>query len=159
MRKFQHLVVTLAVLLLLTGCTSFQLKEARRAVAVGFVDLVVDAANDGLERHIGEPQGDSAALREAAEREEEKRRKREREMRHYEEEATAMMDAIEQAEPRSGGLQPEPALTDYELQEMERLHRREKALEQQAEFDAFMEALEAAEQQSGEPLSATTTDK
>ncbi len=151
MRKLLHLIVALAVLLLLTGCTSFQAKEARRAIAVGFVDMAIDAATEGLDRHREGPQGDSAVLREAAEREEEARRKRERETRHYEEEAAAIMDSIEQAELRTGELQPEPAVTDFELEAMERLQHREKVLEHQTEFDEFMQELETAEEKNNDP--------
>ena len=151
MRRFQHLLVTLAALLLLTGCTSFQAKEARRALAYSFFEVAIDAATEGLDRHREEPQGDSAALREAAEREEDARRKGEREMRHYEEEAAAMLDAIEQAELRSGALQPEPALTDFELEAMERLQQRQKVLEHQAEFDEFMQSLKTAEEKNNDP--------
>ena len=132
-------------LVLLTGCTSFQAKEARRAIAVGFFEMAVDAASDGLDRHREEPKGDSAVLREAAEREEEERRKRERETRHYAEEATAMMDAIEQAELRSGQSLPESASTDYDQQDLEREQQREEVLRNQAEFDEFMQELETAE--------------
>ena len=63
----------LVSLVLLTGCTSFQAKEARRAIAVGFLEMAVDAATEGLDRPIEEPRGDAARLREAAEREEEAR--------------------------------------------------------------------------------------
>ena len=141
----------LLALVLLTGCTSFQAKEARRAIADSFFEMAIDAATEGLDRHREEPQGDSAALREAAEREEDARRKGEREMRHYEEEAAAMLDAIEQAELRSGALQPEPALTDFELEAMERLQQRQKVLEHQAEFDEFMQSLKTAEEKNNDP--------
>ena len=141
----------LRALVLLTGCTSFQAKEARRAIADSFFEMAIDAATEGLDRHREEPQGDSAALREAAEREEDARRKGEREMRHYEEEAAAMLDAIEQAELRSGALQPEPALTDFELEAMERLQQRQKVLEHQAEFDEFMQSLKTAEEKNNDP--------
>lgn len=138
-------------LVLLTGCTSFQAKEARRAIAVGFFEMAVDAASDGLDRHREEPKGDSAVLREAAEREEEERRKRERETRHYAEEATAMMDAIEQAELRSGQSLPESASTDYDQQDLEREQQREEVLRNQAEFDEFMQELETAEEKNNDP--------
>ena len=159
MRRFQHLLVTLAALLLLTGCTSFQAKEARRALAYSFFEVAIDAATEGLDRHREEPQGDSAALREAAEREEDARRKGEREMRHYEEEANRMLDGLEEAERRSGQLQPESAVTDYERLEAERLRRRDETLENWAEFDAFMQELETAEEKNSDPRLSLITGK
>ena len=161
----------LLALVLLTGCTSFQAKEARREIAGGLFEMVLDIATDGPERRQEERRRwednpanrwdycfppcqittDGRDLREAAEREEAARRKQEREVRHYEEEANWMLDGLEEAEQRSGQLRPEPALTDYEQQEQERLQRRDETLENWAEFDAFMQQLETAEEKNNDP--------
>ena len=87
----------------------------------------------------------------AAEREEEARRKQLKEAADYEAGVNEVIRALEAAERRSGQLQPESALTDYEQQEAERLQRREEALEDWSEFDEFMQALETAEEQNSDP--------
>jgi len=161
----------LLALVLLTGCTSFQAKEARRAIAGGLFEMALDIATDGPERRLEERRRwednpanrwdscfppceittDVRDLREAAEREEDARRTREREVRHYEEEANWMLDALDEAEQRSGQLQPESATTDYEQQEEQRLQQRDETLEHWAEFDEFMQSLEIAEEKNNDP--------
>ena len=166
MRKFQYLLITLVVLLLLTGCTTFQAKEAGRAVAGLPGELLGRALEDAVDGHR---QGDKERStyyacfppcvstrdwddrRAARKLEEEARRKREREVLHYKEEADSIVGALEEAERQSGQLQPESATTDYEKQEAERLQRREAILENQAEFDEFLRALEIAEEQNNDP--------
>lgn len=149
MRKIQYLLITLAVLLLLTGCTTFQAAEARRAVTVGLFESVLEGAIDELlpvEKSAHRQYKDDIK-----ERAEDARRKQEREVRHYEKEANSMLDALDEAERRSGQLQPYRALTDYEQQEEERLRRREETLESWAEFDEVMRELETAEEQNNDP--------
>lgn len=171
MYKIRHLLGTLAILLLLTGCTTFQAAEARRAIAGGLFEMALDIATDGPERRLEERRRweDNPAYRwesclppcevttdakdrqAAAEREEAARRKREREVRHYKKEADSIIDALDEAERQSGQLQPESATTDYEQQEEERLRRRDETLENQAEFDRFMRELETAEVRNNDP--------
>lgn len=171
MRKIQYLLITLAALLLLTGCTTFQAKEAGRGIAGGLFEMVTDIATDGPERRAKRRQRwednpanrwdsclppceittDWQDRRAAAEREEAARRKREREVRHYKEEADSIIDALEEAERRSGQLQPESATTDYEQQEEERLLQRDETLENGAEFDTFMQELETVEEKNNDP--------
>jgi hypothetical protein len=153
MYKIQHLLGTLAILLLLTSCTSFQAKEIRRSfgvgsIAEGFVDAVLEGVADKIPGEISAKQ---QYLNDVAEREENARRKQEREKRHYAEEANSIMDAIEETERQSGQLQPESTITDYERQEEERRSRRFETLENQAEFDRFMRELETAEEQNNDP--------
>jgi len=177
MRKIQYLLIALAALLLLTGCTTFQAKEAGRGIAGGLFDMVLDIATDGPERRLEERRRwednpanrwdaclppceittDWQDHRAAAEREEEARRKRERETRHYEEEVNSIIDALDEAERQSGQLQPESATADYEQQEEERLLQRDETPENQADFDDFMRALEIAEEQSNDPRLARIT--
>jgi hypothetical protein len=182
MRRTTTLLATLAVLSQLTGCTSFQAKEAGRGIAGSLFGMVMDIATDGPERRLEErrrwednpanrwetclppceiitERQDRRAAAEAAELEEKAQRKREREVLHYKKEADAIIDAIDESEWQSGQLQPESATTDYEQQEEERLLQRDKTLEHQAEFDAFMRNLEKAEQQSDDPPSITTTSQ
>ena len=168
MRKIQYLLITIAALLLSTGCTSFQAKEAGRGIAGGLFEMALDIALDGPERRARERQRweDNPANRWSvcpspcdigydqptkAELEEEARRTRERETRHYQEEVNSIIDALEEAEQRSGELEPESATTDYEQQEEERLLQREETLQDQAEFDEFMRELETAEEQNNDP--------
>ncbi len=163
MRKFQCLLVTLAALLLLTGCTTFQAKEAGRAVAGGLLENVLEVALDGPVQGDKERRSYIACFppcvvtsdwddrRAARELEEKARRKQERQVRHYEEEANSIIDALDEAERRSGQLQPDRALTDYEQQEEERLRRRDETLENWAEFDEFMQSLEIAEEKNNDP--------
>ena len=166
MRKFQYLLITLAALLLLTGCTTFQAKEAGRSVAALPGELVGRALEDALDGHRQEDKerrtyyacfppcvstSDRSGRRAARELEEKARRKQEREVRHYEEEANSIIDTLDEAERRSGQLQPGRALTDYEQQEEERLRRRDETLENWAEFDEFMQSLEIAEEKNNDP--------
>jgi hypothetical protein len=174
MRKIPYLLITLAALVLSSGCTSFQAKEAGRGIAGGLFEMVLDIATDGPERRLEERRRweDNPANRwetclppceipserqvirataEAAELEEAARRKQERETRHYEKEVNSIIDALDEAEQRPGELEPESATTDYEQQEEERLLKREETLEDTARFDAFMQDLEDAEQESGDP--------
>ena len=51
MRKFQYLLITLVVLSLLTGCTTFQAKEAGRAVAGLPGELLGRALEDAVDGH------------------------------------------------------------------------------------------------------------
>ncbi len=148
MYRIQHLLGTLAILLLLTGCTSFQAKEARRSIAVGFFEAVLDGVADKIPENISAHQ---QYLNDVREREEEARRKQEREKRHYEEEANSIIDAIEETERQSGQLQSESPITDYERREEERLSRRFETLENQVEFDRFMRELETAEERNNDP--------
>jgi hypothetical protein len=148
MYRIQQLLGTLAILLLLTGCTSFQAKEARRSIGVGLFELVLDGVADKIPKNISAHQ---QHLNDVAEREEEARRKQEREKRHYAEEANSIIDAIEEAERQSGQLQPESTITDYERREEEGLSRPYETLENQAEFDRFMRELESAEERYNDP--------
>ena len=148
MYRIQHLLGTLTILLLLTGCTSFQAKEARRSIAMGLFETVWDGATDGLPF---EKSAHSQYLHDIAERKEEARRKQEREDRHYAEEAESIMDAIDQAERQSGQRQPESIITDYERRQEERLSRRFETLEDQAEFDRFIRELETAVERNKDP--------
>ena len=96
MRKFQYLLITLAALLLSTGCTTFQAAEARRAVTVGLFESVLEGAIDELlpvEKSAHRQYKDDIK-----ERAEDARRKQEREVRHYEKEANSMLDALDEAE-------------------------------------------------------------
>ena len=158
-------------LVLLSGCTSFQAKEARRSIAGGLFEMALDIATDGPERRQEERRRweDNPANRwdaclppceitsdlqdraDALEREEDARRKREREVRHYEDEANWMLDALEETEQRSGQSLPESASTDHDKQDLEREQQREEALRNQAEFDEFMLALETAEGHNSDP--------
>ncbi|RZV38219.1 MAG: hypothetical protein EX272_03335 [Chromatiales bacterium] len=167
----------LLALVLLTGCTTSQVKEASGAVAGGLFEMALDIALDGPERRAKQRRRwednpanrwdaclppceittDWQDRRAAAEREEEARRKQEREAREYEGQVNAIIDSLAEAERRSGQLQPEPALTDYEQQELERLQRRDEILEDWAEFDEFMQALETAEEQNNDPRLAEIT--
>ena len=174
MRKIQYLLITLAALLLLTGCTTFQAKEASRAVAGSLFGMVMDIATDGPERRLEDrrrwednpanrwetclppceiitERQDLRAAAEAAELEEAARRKREREVLHYKKEADSIIDALDETERQSGQLQPESATTDYEQQEEERLLQRDDTLENQAEFDRFIRELETAEERNNDP--------
>lgn len=142
MRQIRVLLATLAALSLLTGCTTFQAKEAGRAVAGGLFEMALDIATDGPERRLEERRRweDNPANRWSAclspcdigrdrptqaELEEEARRKRLAEAEQYEAEVDEIM----------------------------------QTLVDQAEFDEFMEELEAAEQHSGDPPSTSTTDQ
>ena len=147
MCKIQHLLGTLAILLLLTGCTSFQAKEVRRSIAVGFFEAALDVVADEIPSNISAHQ---QYVNDVREREEDARRKQEREKRHYDEEANSILDAIEETERQSGQLQPESTITDYERREEERLSRRFETLENQAEFDRFMRELETAEERNND---------
>ena len=93
----------------------------------------------------------------AADHEEEARRKREKEAREYKKEVDSILDALDEAEQRSGQLQPESATTDYEQQEEDRLQQRDETLEHWAEFDEFMRSLETAEAQNNDPRLARIT--
>jgi len=157
MRKFQYLLIMLTALLISTGCTSFQAAEARRAATVGLLESVLDDAVDEL--LPVEKSAHRQYIDDIKEREREARRKQEREVRHYEEEANWMLDALEEAERRSGRLQPETATTDFEQQELERLQQREETLEHWAEFDEFMQSLETAEAQNNDPRLAEITSE
>jgi hypothetical protein len=149
MRKIPYLLITLAALLLLTGCTTFQAAEARRWATVGLLEAVLDGAVDELLPY--ERSALAQQRHDAAEREREERRKREREKRHYDEEAAWMLDSIDEAEQRPDLVQSKSATTDYEQQEEERRVQREKALENQPEFDEFMRELDAAEEKNDDP--------
>mgnify|MGYP001818747915 FL=1 len=171
MRQIGVFLATLAALSLLTGCTTFQAAEARRAVALGLFEMALDIATDGPERRLEERRRwednpanrwdsclppceittDAEDRQAAAEREEAARRKREREVRHYKKEADSIIDALDEAERQSGQFQPESATTDYEQQEEERLLKRDETLENQAEFDEFMRELETAEERNNDP--------
>ena len=179
MRRIGLLLAILAFLSLSTGCTSTQVKEASGAIAGGLFEMALDIALDGPERRAKERKRweDNPANRwdsclppceittdwqdrlAAAEREEEARRKRLKEAAEYEAGVNEVIRALEAAEQRSGQLQPESAVTDYEQQEAERLQRRDEALENQAEFDEFMRALEEAEQQPDDPPTAMMTNQ
>ena len=54
MRQIGVFLATLAALSLLTGCTTFQAAEARRAVALGLFEMALDIAADGPERRLEE---------------------------------------------------------------------------------------------------------
>ena len=174
MRKIRYLLIMLAALLLLSGCTTFQAKEAGRGIAGSLFGMVMDIATDGPERRAEErkrwednpanrwdaclppceiitERQDRRAAADAAELEEAVRRKHEREVRHYKKEADSIIDALEEAERQSGQLQPESATTDYEQQEEERLLQRDETLENWAEFDEFMRELETAEERNNDP--------
>lgn len=142
MHRRHHLPGTLAVLLLLTGCTSFQAKEARRSIAIGFFEAVLEGATDEIPRDVSAHQ---QYINDIREREEDARRKQEREERHYAEEANSIVDAIEETRRQSGQLRSESTITEYERREEERRARRFERLENQAEFDRFMRELETAE--------------
>ncbi len=151
MYRLQQLLGTLAILLLLSGCSSFQAKEARRSIAVGLFEAVVDNATDGIPY---EKSAHSQYLRDIAEREEDARRRQERENRHYAEEARSMFDAFDQAErlPGQGQLVSTPAA--YKRRQEEQLSRRSETLENQAEFDSFMHELQAAAELNNNPWSS-----
>ena len=171
MYRTQYLLGTLAILLLLAGCTTFQAAEARRAIAGGLFEMALDIATDGHERRLEERRRwkdnpanrwesclppceittDAKDRQAAAEREEAARRKREREVRHYKKEADSIIDALDEAERQSGQLQPESVTTDYEQREEERLLRRAKILQDQAGFEEFMRELETAEERNNDP--------
>ena len=171
MRHTGRLLAALLALSLLTGCSTSQVKKASGVVAGGLFEMALDIATDGPERRARERQRweDNPANRwdsclppceittdwqdrlAAAEREEEARRKQLKEAADYEAGVNEVIRALEAAERRSGQLQPESALTDYEQQEAERLQRREEALEDWSEFDEFMQALETAEEQNSDP--------
>ena len=168
MRQTGRLLAALLALSLLAGCSASQVKEASGPLAGGLFEMALDIALDGPERRAKERRHweDNPANRwdsclapceittgwqdrlTAAEREEEARRKRLREAAEYEAGVNEVIRALEAAEQRSGQLQPEFAVPDYEQQEAE---RREKALADWAEFDEFMRALETAEEQNSDP--------
>lgn len=179
MRRIEYLLTTLAALLLLTGCTSFQAKEAGRGIAGGLFEMVLDIATDGPERRLRERRRwednpanrwdsclppceittDWQDRRAAAEREEEARRKRERETRHYQEEVNSIIDALDEAEQLSGELQPESATTDYEQQEEDHLLQHDETVENREVFDAFMQDLETAEEKNNDPRLSRISDE
>ena len=168
MRHTGRLLAALLALSLLTGCTTSQVKEASGALAGGLFEMALDVALDGPERRAEERRRceDNPANRwggcvspwspgydrpTQAELEEEARRKRLKEAAEYEAGVNEVIRALDAAEQRSGQLQPESAVTDYEQQEAERLQRRDEALADWAEFDEFMRALETAEEQNSDP--------
>lgn len=171
MRPFGRLLAVLALLSLSAGCTSTQVKEGAGWAAGGLFVMALDIALDGPERRAGERRRweDNPANRwdsclppcqittdwqdrlAAAEREEEARREREAEARKYQTEVKAIMRDLEAAERRSGQLPPEPAISDYEQQKLERLQRRDETVENRAEFDEFVQSLETAEEQNSDP--------
>lgn len=130
---------TLAILLLLTGCTSFQVKEAGRSIAVGLFEEILDGATDGIPYEVS---AHSQYIKDVAKREEDARQKQEREKRHYEEEANSILDALDQAES---------TITDYERRDEEGPSRRDETFKNKAEFDRFMRELETAEERNNDP--------
>lgn len=168
MRHSGKILAAVVALSLLTGCTSFQAKEARRSVVHGFFGMVMDVATGESKRRKKERKRclDNPANRwggcpsswhanydrpTQAEREEEARLKSLREDAHYKAEADEIMQALDDAKQRSGRPPVDIPTRDYEREGFEREERRKEALNNQAEFDEFMEELETAEQPPDDP--------
>lgn len=130
MRLATKMLGLLAVLSLMTGCTSAQVKDASGHMALGLLGMAFDIATDGPERRA------------------EERRRREA-VPGYERNRClrACEWAQELAEERS----------KHELKERKRRFEAEKF---RAEFDQFMQALETAEKPSGKspPIVITTQE-
>jgi hypothetical protein len=121
MRRTELLLVTLAGLSLLTGCTTTQVKEGTGQVAGGLLMVALDIALDGPER-------------------------RAEERREWEDNPANRWSAcLSPCELRQEWAK------DAQRKETERRERRADAEEFRADFDEFMHALEEAEQQSGDP--------
>jgi len=167
MRPIPLLLATLAAMSLLTSCTTTQVKGASGAVAGGIFGMVLDIALDGPERRaearsrwednpanrwstclspcdIGRDKPTEAEYEEAA------RIKRLAEAAEFEAGINAVIEALDDAERRTGIPASDTLARDYQREEAERLRRRAETYEDWAEFDEFMRALDEAEEQSGD---------
>lgn len=165
MRHSGKILATVVALSLLTGCSSFQVAEAKRSLALGLLDMAFEVATGGpkerwapcpANREITTNCHDQRTFAEVAE---EARLKSLREDAHYKAEADEIMQALDDTERRSGHPPVDIPTRDYEREDLEREERRKEALDNQAEFDEFMQALDGAEQQpDGPPLASTFSE-